>query len=229
MGADRPRARTDFPSRQQDGQEATLSLGRCPEGASRRSAGRREPACDGWSEGRRAAGRPEEAMGCCEPGGRFGGASAFTTCATRLLHSAPARLSVCRSSGSCSVTRSRRRLQGMRIWTRTQCAARRTRLARQFRPRWAVTPKPMLWRSGSPGIFDRATSGNRNARRPCDPTNCPILTHSRSARMSSRHVRLRYCDPSHSMQAYRGLRRAFRRRASCIGAGSWTSYHICRS
>jgi integrase len=41
------------------------------------------------------------------------------------------------------------------------------------------------WRSGSPGIFDRATSGNRNARRPCDPTNCPILTHSRSARMSS--------------------------------------------
>jgi integrase len=31
------------------------------------------PPCDGWSEGRRAAGRPEEAMGCCEAGRRFGG------------------------------------------------------------------------------------------------------------------------------------------------------------
>jgi hypothetical protein len=26
-----------------------------------------------------------------------------------------------------------------------------------------------------------------------------------------------YGDPSHSMQAYRGLRRVFRRRASCVG------------
>ena len=37
------------------------------------------------------------------------------------------------------------------------------------------------------------------------------------------NVRLRRGDPSRSMQAFRGLRRVVRHRASCIGDGSWKS------